>query len=151
MTSVLFLCVHNAGRSQMAAAITNTVARKLGVPVTARSAGTMPADRVHPNVVQVVEEWDIDLSNVRPRTLTDDDAAKANRIITMGCEVDAEDCPAVFLKGVEDWELPDPKLMSLDETRSVRNEIADRVIGMIQLMLDDSAPHPADSCEVCVR
>ena len=69
----------------------------------------------------------------------------------MGCEVDAETCPAVFLKGVEDWELPDPKSMSLDETRGVRNEIADGVIGMIQQMLDADSPHPADSCEVCLR
>ena len=151
MIEVLFVCVHNAGRSQMAAAITNTVAAKLGVPVFASSAGTMPADSVYPNVVRVMEEWDIDLSNVVPRTLRDDDAAQANRIITMGCEVDAKVCPAIFLKNVEDWELPDPKAMSLDEARGVRNQITDRVIGMIQQMLDDSAPHPAESCEVCLR
>ncbi len=124
----------------MAAAIFNCLARKMGVAVSAASAGTMPADRVHPNVVQVMKEWEINLSAITPRVLTDQDAAEAARIITMGCEVDAKACPAIFLKDVEDWALADPKGLRLEETREVRDEIARRVLRLIQSILNVAEP-----------
>ena len=135
MTTTLFVCVHNAGRSQMAASIFNSLADRLGVPVSASSAGTQPADRVHPNVVQVMEEWGIDLTQCRPQLLTDEMGTAARRVITMGCEIDAEACPALFIKGIEDWGLPDPAGQGLDETREIRNAIARKVRGLIQEIL----------------
>lgn len=135
MITALFVCVHNAGRSQMAASIFNSLADRLGLPVTASSAGTQPADRVHPNVVHVMEEWGIDLSRSRPQLLTDEIGTNARMVITMGCEIDAEACPALFIKGIEDWGLPDPAGQGLDETREIRDTIAKKVLGLIQKML----------------
>lgn len=135
MITTLFVCVHNAGRSQMAAAIFNARAKRLGLPMTASSAGTQPADRVHPNVIHVMEEWGIDLTQSRPQLLTDEMGLTARRVITMGCEIDAEACPALFIKGIEDWGLPDPAGQSLDETREIRNTISKKVLGLIQEML----------------
>ncbi len=131
----LFVCVHNAGRSQMATSIFNSLADRLGAPVRASSAGTQPADRVHPNVVQVMGEWGIDLTQCRPQLLTDEMGTAARRVITMGCVIDAEACPALFIKGIEDWGLPDPAGQGLDETREIRNAIARKVLGLIQEML----------------
>jgi arsenate reductase len=124
---VLFVCVHNAGRSQMAAALFNALARERGLDWTADSAGTEPAERVHPEVVAVMAELGIDLSGVRPRLLTNEDIEAADRVITMGCEVDAGICPAVFIKNVEDWGLPDPKGRPLEEVRAIRDEVRRRV------------------------
>jgi arsenate reductase len=124
---VLFVCVHNAGRSQMAAALFNALAREWGLDWTADSAGTEPAERVHPEVVAVMAELGIDLSGVRPRLLTNEDIEAADRVITMGCEVDAGICPAVFIKNVEDWGLPDPKGRPLEEVRAIRDEVRRRV------------------------
>ena len=135
MTTTLFVCVHNAGRSQMAASIFNSLAERLGLPVSASSAGTQPADRVHPNVVHVMEEWGIDLTQSRPQMLTDDMGEAARRVITMGCEIDAEACPALFIRGIEDWGLPDPAGQGLDETREIRDTIARKVCGLIQEIL----------------
>ncbi len=131
MTTALFVCVHNAGRSQIAAAIFNSLARKLDIPLSASSAGTEPSDRVHSNVVSVMDEWGIDLSQNQPQALTNDMAAGARRVITMGCEVDEDACPALFLKDIEDWGLPDPAGKGVDETREVREEICRKILSLV--------------------
>lgn len=132
---VLFVCVHNAGRSQMAAALFNAVARERGLSWVAESAGTEPAERVHPEVVEAMGELGIDLSGARPRLLTNDAVEAADRVVTMGCQVDAGLCPALFLKNVEDWGLPDPKGRPPAEVRQIRDEIRRRV----EALLDELA------------
>jgi arsenate reductase len=122
MNTVIFACVHNAGRSQMAAAFFT----RLADPEQARalSAGTQPADHVHPEVVTVMREVGIDLSGARPARLTVELAAGAQLLITMGC---GESCP--FVPGLRraDWELPDPKGQSVERVRAIRDEIRTRV------------------------
>jgi arsenate reductase (thioredoxin) len=122
MKKIIFACVHNAGRSQMAAAFFN----QLADPKSARaiSAGTEPGNHVHPQVVEVMKEMRIDLSSAKPQKLTDALTADANFLITMGC---GEACP--FVPGLqrEDWPLPDPKGQPVDAVRKIRDEIKARV------------------------
>jgi arsenate reductase len=122
MKTVLFACVHNAGRSQMAAAIFNQLAD--AAKARALSAGTQPGARVHPEVVEVMREKGVDLESVAPVKLTDDLAAKANILVTMGC---GEACPV--LPGVErdDWPLEDPKGQPIERVRHIRDQIELRV------------------------
>lgn len=122
MKTVIFACVHNAGRSQMAAAFFN----QLADPDQARavSAGTQPAEHVHPEVVAVMREVGIDLSAARPTRLTDELAAGAQLLVTMGC---GESCPVVPGLRRHDWELADPKGQSVEEVRAIRDEIRARV------------------------
>ncbi len=122
VVTVLFACVHNAGRSQMAAALFNALAD----PTKARaiSAGTQPGDRVHPEVVTVMNEADVDLSTARPRCLTDELARSAQWLVTMGC---GDACPVVPGSRREDWALPDPKGQPLDRVREIREDIRARV------------------------
>lgn len=127
MSDVLFVCVHNAGRSQMAKALLNQMARERGLALRAESAGTVPADHVHENVVEAMKEVGLDLSGEKPRLLTNEMVERSRRVITMGCAVDAAACPAVFLKGVEDWELPDPKDQGLSDVRAIRDAIREKV------------------------
>ena len=126
MTTVLFACVHNAGRSQMAAALFNRIA----APGSARalSAGTSPADRVHPEVVTVMREWGVELSAATPVRLTDTLARQAQWLVTMGC---GDQCPVVPGAQVEDWPLPDPKGRPMDEVRAIRDDIARRVEALV--------------------
>ena len=123
---VLFACVHNAGRSQMAAAFFGALAD----PALARatSAGTEPAERVHEGVVQVMREVGIDLGDVRPRLLTYELASEASLLVTMGC---GETCPVVPGLRREDWAVDDPKAQPLDRVRGIRDEIRDRVQRLI--------------------
>jgi arsenate reductase len=125
--TVLFACVHNAGRSQMAAALFNALAD----PAKARalSAGTKPGFAVHPEVAEVMREIDLDVSTATPRLLTNDMAGRVDMLITMGC---GEECPHV--PGVEhdDWALPDPKGRPLDEVRAIRDDIRARVAALIE-------------------
>ena len=123
---VLFACVHNAGRSQMAAALFN----QLADPAKARgiSAGTEPGGRVHPEVVEVMREAGVDLRHVTPRKLTDDLAASATLLVTMGC---GEACPVVSGARVEDWPLPDPKGQRLEIVRRIRDDIRGRVEDLV--------------------
>ena len=118
MKKVIFACVHNAGRSQMAAAF----ARQLGLD--AISAGTEPADRVHPVVVDVMREVGVDLAEARPQKLTPELAQQASLLITMGC---GDKCPYVPGLTVEDWPLDDPKGQPLDRVREIRDDIRRRV------------------------
>lgn len=121
---VIFACVHNAGRSQMAAAFYNALTKSSeGI-----SAGTQPGERVHPEVVSVMKEIGIDLSDVKPQLLTDDLAGKAEMLITMGC---GEACPYVPGLKREDWPLTDPKGKPLDEVRKIRDEIQAKVEALI--------------------
>jgi arsenate reductase (thioredoxin) len=126
MRTVLFACVHNAGRSQMAAALFNEIAD----PAQARaiSAGTEPAERVHPEVALAMQELGIDLSAARPQKLTDDVARQAQLLVTMGC---GDACPLVPGARVEDWPLPDPKGQPPGVVRSVRDDIRRRVEDLI--------------------
>jgi arsenate reductase (thioredoxin) len=117
---VVFACVHNAGRSQMAAALFNRQAKGRA---RADSAGTRPAEHVHPEVVQVMREIGIDLAGARPHLLTAELASGAARIVTMGC---AEECPVVDAP-MEDWSLPDPAGQPLDAVRGIRDDIDRRV------------------------
>jgi arsenate reductase len=127
MQTVIFACVHNAGRSQMAAAFFNLLAD----PSEARaiSAGTEPALRVHPEVLEVMKEVGIDLSEARPQKLTDELARQGQLLITMGC---GDQCPYVPGLRRDDWPLPDPKGRSIEEVRNVRNEIRTRVYDLLK-------------------
>ncbi len=120
--AVLFACVHNAGRSQIAAALFNHFAD----PAKARaiSAGTNPAENVHPEVVTIMRELGIDLSGARPQRLTEALARTATWLITMGC---GDECPVVPGLRRDDWPLKDPKGQNLDAVRAIREEIKERV------------------------
>jgi arsenate reductase (thioredoxin) len=121
MARALFVCLHNAGRSQMSEAL---FARAAGERHEARSAGTTPAERVHPEVVEAMAELSIDLGDRRPRKLTQADAEWADVVVTMGC---GDECPYIPGKRYLDWDLEDPKGQSLDAVRATRDEIERRV------------------------
>jgi arsenate reductase len=127
ITLVLFACVHNAGRSQMAAAWFNELADASKAHAT--SAGTAPGTRVHPEVLESMLEAGIDLSRVVPQHLTDELARRADWLITMGC---GEACPAV--PGIErdDWPLEDPKGKPIERVREIRDEVRERVARFIE-------------------
>ena len=127
MERVIFACVHNAGRSQMAAAFLSALADPSRVESV--SAGTQPGDHVHPVVVDMMREVGIDLSGNRPRRLTDDLARDASLLVTMGC---GEECPYVPGLQRDDWPLPDPKDRPLAEVRAIRDEIRARVAALIE-------------------
>jgi len=114
----LFVCLHNAGRSQMSAALWERAGFE------ARSAGTTPGERVHPEVVEVMNELGIDLSGRTPQKLTTEMAEWADVVVTMGC---GDECPYIPGKRYIDWDLPDPKGLPIDDVRAIRDEIARRV------------------------
>src|SRR5215469_1589982 len=121
MAHVLFVCLHNAGRSQMSAAFFEEAAQGRH---EARSAGTTPGNRVHPEVVGAMREVGIDVSSRAPQKLTDELAAWADVIVTMGC---GDQCPYIPGKRYIDWDLRDPKGLPLPEVRRIRDEIQRRV------------------------
>jgi protein-tyrosine-phosphatase len=125
MSTVLFVCLHNAGRSQMSQALFERAAAGRH---TALSAGTTPGDRVHPPVVEVMREVGIDLSDRTPRLLTRELAEQADIVVTMGC---GDQCPVIPGKRYLDWQLPDPRSRPLDEVRATRDGIASRVQALI--------------------
>lgn len=118
---ILFLCVHNAGRSQMAAAFARQIG---GARLIVHSAGTAPGETINPAVVEAMRERDIDLSDERPQGLTEKMGRRADVIVTMGC---GDACPIYPGKRYVDWELPDPAGRSLDEVRPIRDAIEQRV------------------------
>lgn len=122
---VLFVCVHNAGRSQMAAAILHH--RSQG-RVTVRSAGSAPAETINPNVVEAMAELNLDLSKEFPKPLTTEAVEAADVVITMGC---GDACPVFPGKRYLDWELDDPAGKSVEEVRAIREEIDRRVTGLL--------------------
>ena len=127
MKTVLFACVHNAGRSQMAAAFFNNLANPR--KAYAISAGTEPADRVHPEVVAVMKEVDIDLSGAKTSRLSPGLAQRAQMLVTMGC---GDECPVVPGAQRDDWPLDDPKGKPIEQVRAIRDEIRSRVESLIQ-------------------
>jgi protein-tyrosine-phosphatase len=118
---VLFVCVHNAGRSQMAAALTHYLSDG---QVQVRSAGSDPADRINPAVVQVMDELDLDLSQELPKPLTDEVVRAADVVVTMGC---GDACPLYPGKRYEDWELDDPAGQAVERVRQIRDDIRGHV------------------------
>ena len=126
MAHVLFVCLHNAGRSQMSEAL---FARAAQGRHEARSAGTTPGDRVHPEVVAAMRELGIDLADRKPQLLTTELAEWADVVVTMGC---GDECPYVPGRRYLDWDLPDPKGQPVDAVRRTRDEIARRVAGLVR-------------------
>jgi arsenate reductase len=126
MARVLFVCLHNAGRSQMSQALFE---RAAGGRHEAQSAGTEPADHIHPNVVAVMQEEGIDVSRRTPRLMTDELARWADVVITMGC---GDACPVIPGKRYVDWDLRDPKDLSLDDVRAIRDDVKIRVEGLVK-------------------
>ena len=126
MDTVIFACVHNAGRSQMAAAWFNALADP--AKAHAISAGTQPGDRVHPMVVEAMQDVAIDVASNRPQRLTAELAAGATLLVTMGC---GDQCPFVPGLVTDDWPLPDPKGRPLDEVRAIRDDIRRRVAELL--------------------
>ena len=139
---VLFLCVHNAGRSQMAAALLTQRARGR---VVVHSAGSEPGEALNPAVVAAMAELGLDISAEKPKKLTDEMALRADLIVTMGC---GDACPVYPGKRYLDWELPDPAGKELDEVRLIRDDIAARVDGLLvelvpyeHPLVDPQLPH----------
>jgi arsenate reductase len=124
MASVLFVCLHNAGRSQMSQALFE---RSADGRHTALSAGTTPAEQLHPEVIEVMRELDVDLSDGRPELLTRELAEQADVVVTMGC---GDACPYIPGKRYIDWELSDPKGQPLQEIRATRDDIQQKVIAL---------------------
>ncbi|MGN6256528.1 MAG: low molecular weight phosphatase family protein [Solirubrobacterales bacterium] len=132
MANALFVCLHNAGRSQMSQALfERAAAGRHG----ARSAGTTPGDRVHPEVAEAMRELGIEIGDRRPHRLTQEDAEWADVVVTMGC---GDECPYVPGRRYLDWDLPDPKGQPLDAVRATRDEIAARVEELVAEL--DQAP-----------
>ena len=138
MANVLFVCLHNAGRSQMSQALfERAVAERAGTTEAgpadavhaARSAGTTPGECVHPEVVTVMDEIGIDLRDRQPQALTPELAEWADVVVTMGC---GDECPYVPGRRYLDWDLPDPKGRPLDEVRATRDDIANRVAALLR-------------------
>jgi arsenate reductase (thioredoxin) len=125
MARVLFVCVENAGRSQISRALFE---RAAGGRHAARSAGTRPAEQVNPDVVEAMRELDLDVSDRIPRRLERADAEWADVVVTMGC---GDECPYIPGKRYLDWELRDPKGLSLAEIRAIRDDIAARVDALV--------------------
>jgi arsenate reductase len=135
MANALFVCLHNAGRSQMSQALFERAAEGRH---EARSAGTAPGERVHPEVVEAMRELGIDLAGRVPHELTEDDARWADVVVTMGC---GDECPYIPGRRYVDWDLPDPKGRPLVEVRATRAEIERRVADLVA-ELDQVAGRP---------
>jgi protein-tyrosine-phosphatase len=130
MSAVLFVCLHNAGRSQMSRALFEQAAGGRHAAVSAGSVAD-PDGRVHPEVVEVMGELGLDLSAVRPRRLTRELAEQADVVVTMGC---GDACPYIPGKRYVDWDLPDPRGRSVDEVRATRDEIGRRVAALLETL-----------------
>ena len=126
MAHVLFVCLHNAGRSQMSQALFD---RAAGGRHDAESAGTTPGDSVHPEVVEAMRELGVDIAGRTPRRLEREAAERADVVVTMGC---GDECPYIPGKRYLDWDLPDPKGRPVEEVRAIRDTIADRVEQLVR-------------------
>jgi arsenate reductase (thioredoxin) len=134
--AVLFLCVHNAGRSQMAAAL---LTARAGDLIAVYSAGSAPGETLNPAVVTAMAELGLDISGEKPKRLTDDMALRADVIVTMGC---GDECPVYPGKRYVDWELPDPAGKDVDEVRAIRDDIALRVERLILELVGELGAQP---------
>lgn len=131
MKNVLFVCIHNSGRSQMAEAFANRIGK--GV-ISARSAGTMPADAVNPSTVQAMQEAGYDMTGHYPKIMTDEMLESADLVVTMGCGVNLAEgavCPSVLVQ-TEDWGLDDPKGKPLPDVRDIRDKIEQKVAELVE-------------------
>ena len=133
---VLFVCVHNAGRSQMAAGFLDRMAQGR---VLVRSAGSAPASELNPAVVEAMREVGIEISKQFPKPLTDDGVRKADVVITMGC---GDECPFYPGKQYEDWVLEDPAGKTLDEIRPIRDQLKSRVSSLLASLTQEAAQSP---------
>jgi arsenate reductase (thioredoxin) len=131
---VLFICVHNAGRSQMAAGLLKLRSRGR---INVRSAGSAPAEEINPNAVAALEELGVDMTEEFPKPLTDEVVRAADIVITMGC---GDACPIYPGKKYEDWELEDPAGQDLDTVRGIRDQLDQRVQKLISELLPDDTP-----------
>jgi arsenate reductase len=128
MANVLFVCLHNAGRSQMSQALFE---RSAGAAHQARSAGTTPGDRVHPVVAEAMREVGMEVGDHTPQKLTDELGRWADIVVTMGC---GDECPYIPGRRYIDWDLKDPKGLPIGEVREIRDDIAKRVEGLLAEM-----------------
>ena len=128
MENVLFVCVENAGRSQMAEAFFRKYAP---VKYNVISAGTIPSSQLNPTVVEVMNEVGIDMTQQSPKTLSNDMIENSSKTINMGC-MDKESCPALFVKDVLDWNISDPKEKSIDDVREIRDQILKEVLELVK-------------------
>lgn len=131
MKTVLFVCGHNAGRSQMAEAFLARLATEQNLSISAISGGTTPGPRINPTAELVMQEVGVPLSGQHPKLLTQEMADQSDRVITMGCGVDVESCPARFLV-TEDWGLDDPSGQPVEKVRGIRDQIRARVEELIR-------------------
>ena len=128
--NILFVCVENAGRSQMAEAFFRKFAPKR---FNVSSAGTTPSSQLHPLVVQVMKEIGIDMINQQPKLLSDSMIEYSTKTVNMGC-MNKKSCPSLFVKDVLDWNISDPKEKSLDEVREIRDKIKSEVMNFIKTL-----------------
>ena len=128
--NILFVCVENAGRSQMAEAFFRKFASNR---FNVSSAGTAPSSQLNPTVIQVMKEIGIDMVNQQPKVLSDSMVANSSKTVNMGC-MDKESCPSLFVKDVIDWDISDPKEKSIDEVREIRDKIKSEVLNLIKLL-----------------
>lgn len=134
MAHVLFVCLHNAGRSQMSRALFEEAADGRH---TSSSAGTTPADHVHPEVIEVMNELGIDISGACPQKLTPELAVQADVLVTMGC---GDECPYFPGKRYIDWDLPDPKGQPIEQVRAIRDDIHRRIAQLVKELDEPHAP-----------
>ena len=130
---VLFVCVENAGRSQMAEAFFRKFTENRFNVI---SAGTIPSNELNPIAVQVMKEIGIDMNNQNPKMLSESMISNSFKTVNMGC-MDKESCPALFVKDVIDWNIPDPKEKTIEQIREIRDQIKTEVLNLIATMNDD--------------
>ena len=131
--NILFVCVENAGRSQMAEAFLKKYAKN---QFNVISAGTSPSSHLNPVVVSVMNELGIDLENQKPQLLSSSMIENSNKIINMGC-MDKESCPSLFVKDVDDWNIEDPKGKSIEDIRKIRDQIKNDVLNLLNSIESD--------------
>ena len=131
--NVLFVCVENAGRSQMAEAFFRKFTKD---EFNVISAGTIPSTKLNPIVVQVMEEIGIDMTSQSPKTISNSMIDDSFKTVNMGC-MDKESCPSLFVKDVIDWNIPDPKEKTIEEVRKIRDQIKSEVLNLIKLIDDE--------------
>lgn len=125
--TVLFVCIENAGRSQMAEGFFRKYAPREYVPL---SAGTTPTEKINPLAIQAMKEIGIDIADQKPKVLTDEMIRKSSKIVNMGC-MDRQSCPALFVNNMIEWSIPDPKNKPIDEVRKIRDEIEIRIMEFV--------------------
>jgi len=125
--TVLFVCIENAGRSQMAEGFFRKYAPMEYVPL---SAGTTPTEKINPLAIKAMKEIGIDIADQKPKVLTDEMIRKSSKIVNMGC-MDRQSCPALFVNNMIEWSIPDPKNKPIDEVRKIRDEIEIRVMEFV--------------------